>query len=442
MELKRSIFSYFKSWKEKKQRKPLIIRGARQVGKTSSVLFFGKKNFDYVIHLNLEKVEHRRLFPDEVSLEQFKKIINLFFQKPIIAGKTLIFIDEIQESPHLINLLRFFYEEEPSLHVIAAGSLFEVKISQKHIPLPVGRVEFAYLYPLDFFEFLEAKGELKLLSFLREFDFVSKIPLGIHQRLLELFYEYSLTGGMPEAVKVYLESKNIEAVNAVYSSLLTSFIEDVNKYSSLAKSRYLSFVLEQAPLFAGLAITYEKFAGSSYRSREISEAFKMLRKAMIINQIPATKSVKLPLIPQSKKPPKLIFIDVGLVNFMMGIQNEFIKIKDLNDFYQGRIAEQIVAQTLPCSFINTTPNIFYWFKKTGSQAEVDFCLSYQGKIVGFEVKSGTAGRLRSSYEFLRTVIPSRVLRIYCGEFRREKNGLVSVPFYLLPRWQEVLEHMF
>lgn len=286
-------------------------------------------------------------------------------------------------------------------------------------------MEFGYLYPLDFFEFLEAVGENSLLSFLKNFDFKQKIPLSIHQKSLALFYDYTLIGGMPEAVKVYRENKNIQDVNLVYSNLFTSFKDDIYKYASPATSKYLSFVLEQSPLFAGLSITYEKFAGSNYKSREVHNAFDTLSSAMLLYQVKATKSPNLPLISQQKKPPKLLFLDIGLINFQMGIQKEFIQLKDLNSFYQGRIAEQIVGQTLLSSSFSTFTNLFYWYKKSGSDAEIDFCLPYQGKILGIEVKSGQAGRLKSIYQFKKTTGSDKIVRIYSGEFEKKKRIYLS-----------------
>jgi len=436
MEFNRRIIEFFELWRNKKERKPLIVRGARQVGKTSAILLFAKKHFDNLVYINLEKAEHGRLFNRELSLSEFKQIINVHFGKTLIPGQTLLFIDEIQESPYLLKLLRFFYEDMPGLHVISAGSLFEVKIKEAGIALPVGRIEFAHLFPLDFFEFLEAIGEIDSLKFLNNFDFAGKIPAALHDKFLKLFYEYVLIGGMPEAVKIYAQTKNVQAVNLVYSNLLTSLKEDIYKYSSASSGKYLSFVLDQAPLFAGQSVTYEKFAGSNYKSREIHKSFDTLSLALIINQIKATKSFTLPLIPQQKKAPKLVFLDVGLVNYQMGIQKEFINLSDLNALYQGRIAEQVVGQQLLASFVQVPAKIYYWYKKYPSEAEVDFCLSGQSQIIGIEVKSGSSGRLKSAYQFMKTVKNSRALRIYSGEFKAT-DKFISLPFYLLPRWQEI-----
>lgn len=436
MEFDRKIVTYLKEWRGKRERKPLILRGARQVGKTSAVLLFGKKYFENLIHINLEKTEHSRLFPQEITLADFEKTVNLSFGQPLTSGKTLLFLDEIQEAPHLLKLLRFFFEERPELHLIAAGSLFEVRLKEEALPFPVGRVEFAYLYPLDFFEFLQARDQGNLFPYLKNFDFKEKIPLGIHEKLLSLFNEYALIGGMPEAVKIYLNTRNPCEVNNVYSHLFTSFKDDVYKYTSIPKSKYVGFVLAQAPLFAGLPITYEKFGGSMYKSREMHHAFELLEKAMLLYQVKATKSTSLPLLSKLKKPAKLIFLDTGLVNYLMGTQEEFVRIKDLTDFYQGRIAEQIVGQHLFASFVSHVPNIFYWYKKKGSEAEVDFCFLNQGKIVGVEVKSGTRGRLKSGYEFLKATQDGKVIRVYSGQFKRE-NNFISLPFYLLPRLREL-----
>lgn len=437
MDFNRNILDHLTHWRMKNGRKPLVLRGARQVGKTSAVLLFGKKHFDHVVHINFEKTEHSRLFPVSTTLSDLEKVIPLAFGQPVVPGKILLFFDEIQESPHMLSMLRFLYEERSNLHVIAAGSLLEVRLKEEALPFPVGRVEYAWLHPLDFFEFLGALGEESALTYLKNLTLKERIPAGIHEKLLALFSEYALIGGMPEAVKIYAVSRNIAGVNAVFSNLFTSFQDDVYKYSSRAGAKYVGFVLSHAPLFAGLAITYEKFGGSVYKSREMHSAFDLLEQAMLTHSIPATKATNLPLVPQQKKPPKLIFLDVGLVNFHMGIQKEFLTMKNLSDFYHGRIAEQIVAQQLLSSSVTRTPNLFYWYKKEGSEAEVDFCLVQEEIVVGVEVKSGKGGRLRSAHEFLKTHPSGKVIRVYGGPLARD-GSIVSLPFYLLPRWSDAV----
>jgi len=441
----RKIINYLVKWKDNRERKPLVIRGARQVGKTSAVLMFAKKYFKNVIYLNLEKPEHLTLFKEKVSLEDFEKIIQIKFNKKVIPGKTLVFIDEIQNSPSLIKLLRIFYEEKPDIHVITAGSLLQAKIEREGLSMPVGRVEYVYLYPLDFFEYLEAKGETQLSNFLKGVSLEENIPQGIHEVGLKLFYEYTMVGGMPEIVKVFLEKKSAEEIKNIYSSLFTSYSEDIYKYSSLANSKYLAHVIETSPLFAGMNITYERFGGSNFRSREMSRAFDTLEKVMILYQVQATKSIEFPLVGQRKKPKKLLFLDVGLVNYQMGIQEEFLNLKNLNDFYGGRIAEQVVGQNILAQFMNSPPRIFYWAReKPKRTAEVDFCLTKRGNILGIEVKSGKSKKLKSLFSFGGLVEKGYLIRIYSGELKREniqysgKNfTLFSLPFYLVPRILEI-----
>lgn len=433
----RRILKYLEEWCNNPRRKPMVIRGARQVGKTSAVLIFARKHFKHIVHLNLEKAEHMRMFKNDLSLSEFITVIKAEFKVQVVPGETLIFIDEIQNAPSLIKLLRFFYEEQPALHVLAAGSLLEAKIEKEGFSFPVGRVEFCYLYPLDFFEYLEAKGELELLKILQAVSFGRNIPEAVHQLALVNFYEYAMVGGMPEVVSEYVINKDINKVKTIYASLLTGYIEDVYKYASQAEAKYLSHIIETAPLLAGTHITYEKFGGSNFRSREMGRAFSLLEKVMLLYQIRATSSQDLPFVPKEKRAKKLVYLDVGLVNYRLNVLNDYLSITDYDGFYQGRLAEQIVAQNLFSLGMNVPLELYYWSrdKKEGS-AEVDFCLNFSGQALGIEVKSGKTGKLQSLLIFAEKNIKSRLMRIYSGKFTKEKIGkhdLVSLPFYLVPR---------
>lgn len=437
----RDILDYLEKWRLKNGRKPLVLRGARQVGKTYSVMLFAKRHFEDFVYINLEKAEHYELFKETNTVAEFEKIAEVVLRKKIIPGKTLVFIDEIQNTPNLVALLRFFYEERPDLHVISAGSLLEVKIKKEGLSMPVGRVEYAYVYPLTFFEFLGAIGEGNLLDFLKKITLQESIPEAIHQRALKLFYDYTLTGGMPEIVSLYVKNSSQEEMNVAYSSLLTAYAEDIYKYASSAEVKYLKHVLEQAPYFAGERITYEKFGGSGYRSREMSEAFDLLGKTMIVRQVKATKSISLPLIVQKKRAKKLLYLDSGLVNFKSNIQSEYIKLNDLNDLYRGKIAEQIVGQNIIAGGLHSEQDLYYWAKeKPAGSAEVDFCVVYQGKIVGIEVKSGHSAKLKSLLSFAQSVDGGRLIRVYSGSMKEDvisgagkQYRLISLPFYLVNR---------
>lgn len=442
----RKIISYLKVWKNKKNRKPLIIRGARQVGKTSSILMFGKEFFENTININLEKVENKQLFKQETSLQDFEQIIYTKFKQKIIPGKTLIFIDEIQNSPTLIKLLRFFYEEKPEWHVIASGSLLGPMIEKEGLSMPVGRIEYAYMYPLDFFEYLEAIQEKELLEYLKNISFDQKIPQGIHQQAIKLFYQYTMIGGMPEIVKIFCQNKNIHDLQNLYSSLFTAYAEDVYKYASSAQTKYIAHIIEKSPFSIGNNITYAGFANSEFKSREMKKAFDVLEKAMLVYQVKATQITRLPLIPKEKRPKKLFFLDVGLVNYQRGIQESYLGVEELNHFHRGEIAEQVVQQNILSQFIDQPAKIFYWAKpKEKSNAEIDFCFNKNGKILGIEVKSGKGGRLKSLYKFAESVENSQIIRIYSGQLIKEKikiknqkKSLLSLPFYLIPRIRDVL----
>jgi predicted AAA+ superfamily ATPase len=240
---------------------------------------------------------------------------------------------------------------------------------------------------------------------------------------------------------LYVKNSSQEEMNSLYSSLLTAYGEDIYKYSSSAQVKYLRHVLEQSLYFAGERITYEKFGGSGYRSREMSEAFGVLEGTMIVRQVNATKSVRMPLVGQKKRAKKLLYLDSGFVNFKNNIQSEYIKLSDLNDLYRGKIAEQIVGQNIIAGGLHSEQDLYYWAKeKPQASAEVDFCVAYQGKIVGIEVKSGHSAKLKSLFNFAQSVENGRLLRIYSGSMKkeiisgaRERHQLISLPFYLVNR---------
>ena len=440
----RKIYNFFVEWKDRPTRKPLVIRGARQVGKTSAVLMFAQRYFQDVIHINLEDIDHARYFRGEISLSDFEKIIEVKFRKKLTAGKSLVFIDEIQNSPSLIKLLRFLYEKKPDLHVMAAGSLLQVRVEREGFGFPVGRVEFAYMWPLDFFEYLQACGNGELLDYLRSVALNERIPEGIHDEAMKQFHEYAMVGGMPEAVQAKVAGHDLNALRHIYSGLFTGFLDDVHKYASRAVEKYLSHVIEKAPLFAGSVITYEKFGGSNFRSREMGSAFRTLEKVMLLYQAQATKSGELPLVAQGKRPRKLLFLDVGLVNHEMGVPLDSTFSGDLNEAFRGRIAEQVVGQNILAMFSSQYPKLYYWSKdRLEGSAEVDFCFLAEGNVVGVEVKSGKSGKLKSLFSFAQSVKNHRLVRIYSGMFKREKVkhkeksfDMLSLPFYLCPRIME------
>lgn len=344
MGFNRNIIQGLLQWKESVSHKPLVIRGARQVGKTTVINDFGKQ-FETFIPLNLEKKGDRDFFTDEMNPHTtFQRIC---LEKQILPkGKTLLFLDEIQNSPKAVALLRYFYEEMPELYVISADSLLEIMMDFHKINFPVGRVEYMYLFPMTFREFLLASEQKKAVELLDEVP----IQTWAVSVIYKMFKEYTMVGGMPEVVAKYLENRNIVECESVYRNLFTSYKEDVAKYAdNRTYEQILRTFIEAAPLETGKRITFEKFANTNYRARESGDALRTLERAMLIYlRYPVTETA-IPLMHDLKRKPRLQFLDTGLLNYKAGIQGEYLSSKPLDSMYNGMIAEQIVGQELLAS---------------------------------------------------------------------------------------------
>lgn len=443
----RNVLTFFEQWARKKKHKPLVIRGARQVGKTVAVTLFGEKNFKDLIILNLEKDEDSSMFQRLMPIDDLVQLIQLRTGKKIIPGSTLLFIDEIQNSQVAMAQMRYFFEEMPELHVMAAGSLLEVKIKKEGFSFPVGRVEYCYMYPVTLYEFLEAVGDTVTLDYIKNADLNSSVPGEIHEVLLKKYYEYLIVGGMPEVVAEYVESRSFIDLDPIYESILTGFRDDVYKYVSEAKAPYLQHVVEQAPKYAGKAIKYENFGGTGFRSREMSDAFDVIEKAMLVKRIYSSTSTAIPILENKKKSPKIVFLDTGLVNYVLGVREDLFTAKDLNSIFQGQIAKQAIGQTLQAFSQAKQYNFAYWFRDSkNSLAEIDFLIPGKSMLIPVEVKSGKTGHLKSLHLFMNQCGGSMAIRIHSGnvfhqDIQRPDGSsfkLVSLPFYLLPRLEEII----
>lgn len=439
----RTIRLVYAEWAKKADRKPLIVRGARQVGKTHSVVDFAKRHFKFFIHLNLDKKEHLDIFEKNTNLADCLKNIEILFNQKIILGETLLFIDEIQNSGKAMQQLRYFYEETPTLHVMAAGSLLEVKIKQEGFSFPVGRVEYLYLQPVSFEEFLNADGQRQMLELINTTGPATVISEPMHALLLKKYQEYALVGGMPEAVAEYLEQRSLVSLDTIYESILTGFEDDIAKYVGMAKAPYLRHVLQEAPKQVGKHVTYHQFGQSDFKSREMKEAFDTLERAMVVQRIGATSSLDIPLLRKPDKSPKLIFLDMALVRYRLGLK-KYLEWGAGIDF-DGQMAEQLVGQTLLTLDTHRRHEINYWYRnQPGSTAEVDFVLTLDGTVVASEVKAGKTGKLKSLHLFMEATQHAKALRIYHGPLRKEtvltshkkKVAYYSLPFYLLHRVRE------
>ncbi len=443
----RNIATLLIEWKNKRGRKPLVIRGARQVGKTSAVHQFGDAAFETYIYINLELEDNLALFARMLPVRDLLQLIQLKFNKKITPGSTLIFIDEVQNSDIAMNQLRYFYEEAPDLHVVAAGSLLEVKMKSEGFTFPVGRVEYCYLHPATFDEFLAAQGETEALNYILSVKPDTVISDEIHAMMMKKFHAFILVGGMPEAVARYAETRSFIDLDPVYESILTGLRDDVSKYAGAAKTKYIQHIIEHATKYVGLQIKYEKFGESNFRSREMSEAFDVLEKAMIISRVIASASKQMPLMSNLKKFPKLLFLDTGLVNYQIGMRTEIAMMDDINAVYHGQVGEQIAGQTLLALNTRKNANLHYWYREQkGATSEVDYLMVINDRLVPVEVKSGKTGTLRSLHNFMDESRCDFAIRIYSGNMRSEqittfnkkKFALFSVPFYLLFRIHKLL----
>ena len=395
-------------WRDSPYRKPLVLRGARQTGKTTLIKKFGR-SFDCFIYLNLETEQDRHLFENELSVQDLIQYICL--EKGVRRnGDTLLFLDEIQYSARAVMLMRYFYEELPDLYVISAGSLLEIMMEKRKISFPVGRVEYLYLFPMDFEEFLCALGENAALDYYRQ----TPVPAIAHEKLSKLFRLYSFVGGMPEAVSRYVSTRDLSQLSPVYSNLLTAYKDDVSKYASNTHDGdVIRHVIETAPKESGNRIAFERFGNSGYRSLDVGNSMRKLERAMLLYlRYPVTQT-ELPIYPDKKLRPRLQVLDSGLINYSLGIQALYFQEVMLTDVYRGTLAEQIVWQELLAQNRRELTVPTFWVKeKKQSNAEVDFVYPWQGKIIPVEVKSGKDGTLKSLHQFIENSTEAIAVRLY------------------------------
>lgn len=446
MNIDRHVFRDLLKWKNSSDRKPLILRGARQVGKTTLIHQFAKSYKNSVL-LNLEKVEDRRFFTE---FENVHTIVEaLFISHNIIAsekGDTIVFIDEIQETPEAISMLRYFYEMEPEIHVIAAGSLLEHTM-RKIKSFPVGRVNMLYMFPINFPEFL---GAIKRSNAVEELNTVP-IREVAHKTLLDLFNRYAIIGGMPEVVRKYVETNNIANLPPIYESIWETYKEDVVKYAANnSEARIIRHIMSTAHLGLDSRIKFQNFGNSNYRSREVGEAFRNLDDAKVMQLIYPTTDTSPPILPDMKKSPRLQFLDTGLINHELNIQAEMLAMEDLNNAYKGAIIPHLVAQELMS--LNTSKSVkpIFWVReKNQSSAEVDLVVQFNTMVIPIEIKSGKEGKLKSLHQFIEGAPHPYAVRMYSGKFSIEKHTtrsgktyfLMNMPYYLATKLNEYLSYL-
>lgn len=431
------------AWKAKERHLPLVIRGARQVGKTTVVQEFGK-SFENYLYFNLERKGDRELLEMEMPTEVFVTL--LFARKGVRQrpGATLFFFDEIQNSPKTIARLRYLYEDAPQIHVIVAGSLLENVVDVK-ASFPVGRVDYLPVRPCSFREFVAATGRGGQLSVMENAEHT--VPF--HQEYLSYFNQYCAIGGMPEVVQQFADTGDVLTVDSIFRRLVRGYIDDVEKYARTAKlTETVRFLLQYAPYRAGGTITLGKFEGSDYKSREVGEAFRLLQKAMLLELAYPTTSTQIPAMPETGRMPKLFWFDTGLVNYVAGVRSELIGARDILDVWRGRIGEQVVAQELLTLNNDINQTRSYWTRGKGeSGAEVDLVWNLGSRLIPIEVKSGQNSHLRSLHSFIDGAPVDFAVRVWSGEFSvsdvtttrgHKPFRLINLPFYLVGNLEQII----
>jgi len=443
---KRLFQSYLDQWITSPNRKPLIIRGARQVGKTWLVDQLGSNSFDYYLKVNPEKTPNLHSVFQLVDPQLIVNELSALFDTPVVEGKTLLFIDEVQLLPEALIALRYFYEEMPGLHVIAAGSLLDHTLNEMNYSMPVGRVEFAYLYPMNFVEFLLANGKTGLVDYLSACRVNQQFGEALHSQIINWLRLYFFIGGMPEAVKTYIETGNLMEVEKVHNAIITSFKYDFSKYGTKKQQSLLNDCMEYAAQNIGKKVRYVNINKSEH-SNYLKEALLKLELSRLIHLVRHTSSSKVPITQfLNQDIYKPLFLDIGLVCNMARIK--LSDIRELITDFEGMLAEKFVGQKLIASYdFYEDAGLYYWMReKKSANAEVDFVQQIGNKIYPVEVKAGKSGTLKSLQVYLvekkqktgirfNLDLPSvgRNLKANIniqGQIRELTYDLVSLPVYM------------
>jgi len=430
--MKRTIDSELLNWKTLSFRKPLIIRGARQVGKTYSVSKFGKSSFESFIKLDFEKNRSiHKIFNQDLSVQQIIRDIEIFAEQKIIPGKTLLFFDEIQECERALLSLRYFYEDISELHVIAAGSMLEFALGK--VSFPVGRISFEWMTPMTFYEVLQASKKSMLadqLPCIHDFRPVSEF---VHQKIIDQLKNYFLTGGMPEAVKRYCQTGSLPDSFAVHEEIFQAYLQSLVKYYRRADIDSLDHIMRTAPSFVGSQIKYTRL-DPDRRIEKTKTSLQILEKALILQIIRSSNANALPLsVGLAAKKMKPLFLDIGLMQYHSGIQPmDVIKANDLSHVYRGALAEQFIGQEMYAAGGAENQKMYYWARdKKNSSAEIDYLYVRDGNIFPIEVKSGPKGKLKSLHLFLQEHpnIETGYVMSPVAFKRQRVDNIVFIPIY-------------
>ena len=428
--MKRIIDQHLQDWKLHANRKALLVRGARQVGKTYAIRKLGD-SFDEFVEINLEmRPDIAKVFEYNLDPERILRELRLLTGKQLVAEKTLLFFDEIQEFPRAVNALRYFQEMHPDLHVVSAGSLMEFTLEE--IGLPVGRVSSLHMYPMSFLEFLAARDKSALVEFLLSTEQLQDIGEAVHEQLLRLLGEYLLVGGLPEVVKQWSESQDPVECGNLLDVIVSGYRQDFQKYAKKHQVKYVDLLFSEIPMLIGRRFKYTSISGS-WKARELSPALELLRKAAVVHKVNHSSGNALPLKAESKPEQfKLLFLDIGLAQRVMSA-DILPWLIDPNSASSkvGAITESFVGQELLAySNPKTAHDLFYWHREArSSNAEVDYLIADNESILPVEVKAGSTGSLRSLHRFIEEKPQTPFSLRFWGSRPTISNQLHSFPLY-------------
>jgi len=426
--MKRTLYKKLLLWKNNRNRKPLLLQGARQVGKTYLVSEFGHNEYSNFIYLNFEQdPDLKTLFTGSLNPQNIIRNLSLYIGQKITSDDTLIFFDEIQVVQDVLTSLKYFYEQAPYYHIISAGSLLGVSVG-KQSSFPVGKVNFMTMYPMNFTEYLTAFGEELLAEKLINTKTVEALPEILHEKLLSQLKMYLYLGGMPEVLQDYLDNEDIAAVREIQNEILKAFQRDFSKYTEKSQAIKTSELWQSIPY--QLAKENKKFKYSDVRKKARAATFEQtiewLKKTGLIHMVYQINAPKLPLSGYADYSKfKVYLLDTGLLGAMLNLSSDIIrKPTELFSEYNGAFIENFVATELVASEIN---DLFYWTSK--SDAEVDFVVQSGNQIYPIEVKSGLSRNLKSIRSYAQKYKPKYIFRTSSRNFIQD-NDFINIPLYV------------
>ncbi len=424
----RKIMRYLEEWKKSEHRKPLILQGARQVGKTYSILEFGRLHYENVAYFNFETNPRlNKTFDEDISPDYLIPILSHIAGQTIVREKTLIVFDEIQLCERALTALKYFCEDAPDYHIIVAGSLLGVAVNRAKFSFPVGKVDMKTLYPMDMEEFLLALGEDALVEQIKKsFQADTPLPSALHDAAMQLYRKYLVVGGMPECVKQFAETKDYILVRHTQDTILTSYLNDMSKYNNLNEIKKTRLAYDNITVQLSKKNTrfQYKLIKKGGRASEFENAIEWLCLSGIVSQVYKVEQIKKPLENYRDIDAFKIYVsDLGLLAAKkdLAANDVLYMVEELDDF-KGGMAENYVNVQLTINGYQT----YYWESARG--AEIDFVIQREGRLIPIEVKSADNTKAKSLKVYMETYKPDYAVKLSAKNFSFE-NGKKTVPLY-------------